>query len=173
VFLRWKRFILRLSSANDSVEKRICQWLGESWMSQLLYERSISHRGYLVIPFIFTKIDGETIYSYQLLSAIGRNGKFHKAENPTGLCDRTVDGITAIGKEFLDKHSDLQSDSGYFKHRYTYRHHLIITIHESNQWFYDHYPPDELRNIAAPKLFSSEDECLTWVKQGLDHKTKS
>jgi hypothetical protein len=45
---------------------------------------------------------------------------------------------------------------------------LIIVFKEGGKYFYDHYPPELLNNIAAPKLFTSEYECLNWIQQGLD-----
>ena len=103
-----------------------------------------------------------------MLSELGRKGKFHKAGNPAGVCNRQLERIVAIAKAFLDQHSDISCSSDYFQQRYTYRHNLIVAVHEAGRWFYDHYPPEELTNLAAPKLFKTEVECLTWIKQGLD-----
>ncbi|MGA7935242.1 MAG: hypothetical protein WCA35_16960 [Kovacikia sp.] len=143
---------------------------------RLLYEQSVSYRGYLIIPFCLGTVGGETIYSYKLLSELGHRGKFHKAENPWGRCVSVTEqeaydtsSMTDIAKDFLDENSDIRSDSGYFNHRYTYRNHLIITIQEAGKWFYDHYPPEELNNIAAPKIFNTEHECLEWIQRGLSH----
>ncbi|HCF29927.1 MAG TPA: hypothetical protein DEV81_22615, partial [Cyanobacteria bacterium UBA11049] len=64
--------------------------------------------------------------------------------------------------------SDIISDRDSFKSRYTYRNNLIIILEISGKYFYDHYPPDNLNNIAAPRIFSSEAECINWIKQGLE-----
>jgi hypothetical protein len=57
-----------------------------------------------------------------------------------------------------------------FRQRYIYRGHLLIVGEIRGRYFYDHYSPYELRNIAAPKLFASESECLSWIKLGLDRR---
>ena len=44
---------------------------------------------------------------------------------------------------------------------------------QQRQVFYDHYPLVELINIAAPKIFESESECLAWIHQGLDFQHQS
>lgn len=137
-------------------------------MSRLLYEHSVSHRGYLIIPCVFATVWRETIYSYKLVSELGHQGKFHRADNPSQVCDSTIKGIIDQAKAFLDQHSDILSQRDYFKQRYTYRDNLIIINHEAGKWFYDHYPPGELRNVAAPRLFTTERECINWIRQGLD-----
>jgi hypothetical protein len=49
----------------------------------------------------------------------------------------------------------------------------LIVIHEgAGKYFYDHYKPEELNNVAAPKLFKSESDCISWIKQGLDRSHK-
>ncbi|MBE8992046.1 hypothetical protein [Nostoc sp. LEGE 12450] len=137
-------------------------------MSRLLYERSVSYKGYLIIPFVFGKVDNYEIYSYKLLSEIGRRSQFHKAENPAGIYGNGVSNIIDIAKEHIDQNSDFVNQKDSFKSRYIYRNHLIIIFQEGDKCFYDHYPPELLNNIAAPKLFKSEYECLSWIKQGLD-----
>jgi len=137
-------------------------------MGRLLYESSISYQGYLIIPFVFTKADNYNIYSYKLLAEIGNQSKFHKAENPAGIYASRIDNILEIAKEFIDENSDLQHPGDGFQRRYTYRNNLIVIGEENGKYFYDHYPSDSLNNIAAPKLFNSEYECLTWIKQGLE-----
>lgn len=141
-------------------------------MDRFLYEHSVPYGGYLIIPFALGIVGGETIYSYKLLSELGHKGQFHRAENPAGICEASLDGVIRLAQVFLEASSDIQAKSDYFKYRYTYRKHLIIAIHELGHWFYDHYPPNELKNIAAPKLFKTEYECLNWVKQGLDYNAK-
>lgn len=142
-------------------------------MNRLIYEKSVSHQGHLIIPFVFAVIDSKSIYSYKLLSELGHKGKFHKTENPSGICSNKLDTIIDIAKEFLDENSDIATSMDIFSHRYTYCHNLIIVYEESGKYFYDHYKQDNLNNIAAPKIFASEQDCLDWVKQGLDHSSTS
>lgn len=142
-------------------------------MNRLLYEKSISHQGHLIIPFVFGIVDSRSIYSYKLLSELGRKGRFHKSENPAGICSNRMDIIVDIAKEFLDENSDVVNITNYFKWRYTYHNNLIIISEETGKYFYDHYKPDNLNNIAAPKIFESEEACLNWIKQGLDGSNTS
>ncbi|HEY9852027.1 MAG TPA: hypothetical protein V6D28_21310 [Leptolyngbyaceae cyanobacterium] len=135
---------------------------------RLLYEYSVTHQGHLIIPFVYGVADREEIYSYQLLSELGCRGKFHKVENPAGFYASNVYSIITIAKDHLDEHSDVIDSLDLFKIRYTYRHNLIIVSQLAGKYFYDHYPPKELMNIAAPKIFPSEIDCINWVKQGLD-----
>ncbi|MFQ4144200.1 hypothetical protein [Chlorogloeopsis sp. ULAP02] len=137
-------------------------------MSRLLYEYSLSYRGYLIIPFVFGKANNYDIYSYKLLSEIGYQSHFHKAENPAEIYGSSISNILEIAKEHLDNNLEFTSESDYFQHRYVYRNNLIIVYQEGGKYFYDHYPPDSLNNIAAPKIFTSEFECLNWIKQGLN-----
>lgn len=137
-------------------------------MSQLLYQQSVSYLGYLIIPFVFKKFDTELIYSYTLLSELGYKGKFHKLANPARLYSSNIDTLVALAKEHLQEKSDIRNSFDYFKCRYTYKHNLIIIYGESGKYFYDHYKPDSLNNVAAPKLFNSKHDCLRWIKQGLD-----
>lgn len=137
-------------------------------MSRLLYESSVSYKGYLIIPFVFGKADQYEIYSYKLLSEIGRKSQFHKADNPAKMYGNSISNIVDIAKEHIDQNADFVSHSDSFQSRYVYRKNLIILFHSSGKYFYDHYPPELLNNIAAPKLFKSEYECLKWIKQGLD-----
>lgn len=138
-------------------------------MGRLLYEKSVSDRGHLIIPFVYGMADGKPICSYRLLSAQGYQGRFHQAENPAGIYADQVECILEIAQEHLDQCLPVErSQTDYFRQRYTYRDHLIIVHPETNRVFYDHYSPDKLNNIAAPKLFASEAECIEWVKQGID-----
>ncbi|MCC5669764.1 hypothetical protein LC653_39650 [Nostoc sp. CHAB 5784] len=137
-------------------------------MSRLLYENSVSYKGYLIIPFVFGKLDNYEIYSYKLLSEVGRTSQFHKAENPAKIYGSSVSNIIDIAKEHIDKNLEFVSHRDSFKSRYIYRNNLIIIFQEGDKYFYDHYPPELLNNIAAPKLFKSEYECLSWIKQGLN-----
>ncbi|MEM7554326.1 MAG: hypothetical protein AAF378_09535 [Cyanobacteria bacterium P01_A01_bin.84] len=141
-------------------------------MGRLLYEQSVSHKGYLIIPFVFASADNYEIYSYKILSANNYKSKFHKAENPTGIYGSSIENIVEIAKDHLDTISEFRSvdntQTDDFKTRYTYRNNLIIVAQEAGKYFYNHYPPDSLNNIAAPKLFQSEFECINWIKHGLD-----
>jgi hypothetical protein len=137
-------------------------------MSRLIYESSVSYKGYLVIPFIFGKVDSYEIYSYKLLAEVGHKSQFHKADNPARVYGSSILNIVEIAKEHIDQYSDFDFQGDGFKSRYIYRHNLIIVFQENGKYFYDHYPPELLNNIAAPKLFKSEFECLTWIQQGLD-----
>lgn len=137
-------------------------------MNWLLYEQSVSYQGHLIIPFIFGRADTELIYSYKLLSGFGHKGKFHKSNNPAGMYSDSIIGIIEVAREHLKENSDVIGSLDYFKCRYTYKENLIIIYEELGKYFYDHYKPDNLNNLAAPKLFQSEQDCLSWIKQGLD-----
>ena len=139
-------------------------------MSRLLYESSVSFKGYLIIPFVFGKADNWEIYSYKLLSEIGNKSPFHKAENPAEIYGNSLNNIIEIAKEHIDNHLKFVSHGDSFKNRYTYNQNLIIVFQEGDRYFYDHYPPELLNNIAAPKLFKSEYECLTWIQHGLNKR---
>lgn len=137
-------------------------------MKRLLYEKSVPHRGYLIIPFVYETVSGEAIYSFQLLAEIGHRGAFHQSNNPAGLYSSDVSAVIQIAKDYLDRHSDISSSTNHFQHRYTYRHNLIIVYQEAGKFFYDHYPPQSLTNLAAPKIFTTEQDCLSWIQQGID-----
>ncbi|MEA5533018.1 hypothetical protein [Crocosphaera sp. XPORK-15E] len=137
-------------------------------MNRFLYEKSITYKGYLIIPFLFTRVGGEFIYSYALLAAEGYEDEFHKAKNPSGLCANNLSGIVEIAQQHLNKYSQNLKEDNYFEQRYTYQNHLIIIHQEGNKCFYDHYPSNELRNIAAPTLFFNPDDCINWIKQRLN-----
>ncbi|MEC4805839.1 MAG: hypothetical protein SAJ72_16425 [Jaaginema sp. PMC 1080.18] len=142
-------------------------------MTKFLYTQSLSHRGYLIIPFEFAKFDQEMVYSYILLSDKGYKGSFHKAKNPAQLYSSNLEEIIAIAQTHLDEKTEESHDIDYFRQRYVYRENLLILHEEAGKCFYDHYPPNELRNIAAPKLFYTARECLSWVKRGLDRNVLS
>ncbi|MEM7579911.1 MAG: hypothetical protein AAF316_08660 [Cyanobacteria bacterium P01_A01_bin.80] len=137
-------------------------------MNHLIYEQSVSYKGYLIIPFVFGKADNYEIYSYKLLSEFGSKSQYHKIENPAKIYGSSVENIINIAKENIDKNADVISDNDMFKHRYVFRNNLIIVSQEAGKYYYDHYLPDSLNNIAAPKLFKSEYDCWCWVKQGID-----
>jgi hypothetical protein len=163
----------------------------ERKMSRLIYENSVSYRGYLIIPFVCNKIDNTSrgngdrdtkeshakrdrkIYSYKLLAENGSRNKLHKAENPAGIYGDSIDNIIDTGKQYIDRHLidknlELVNKDDTFKNRYTYRNNLIIVSQEAGKYYYDHYSPESLNNIAAPKIFKSEFDCISWIKQGID-----
>ncbi|MEB3827541.1 hypothetical protein [Phormidium sp. CCY1219] len=141
-------------------------------MSRLLYEKSVAYLGHLIIPYLFGTVDRESIYSYKLLSELGHKGIFHKAENPAGMYSSSVDGIIEIAREHLEEYSDVLDSMEVFQQRYTYRDNLIIVYEMGGKYFYDHFKPDSLKNLAAPKIFKSKRECINWIKKGLDRSRR-
>ncbi|MEB3232659.1 MAG: hypothetical protein VKJ64_16740 [Leptolyngbyaceae bacterium] len=159
---------------------------------RLLYEQSTSYGGHLIIPFIYQRLAGHDVFSYRLLSEWGYKGRLHRVENPGGLYSATTTGITQVAKDYIDlmvreEGGDRLSPPAiepnaallgantislqnidYFQNRYTYHHHLIIVFQARQKFFYDHYPPTSLKNIAAPKIFNTERSCLLWIKHGID-----
>jgi hypothetical protein len=85
-----------------------------------------------------------------------------------GIYSSSWEGSITVAKEHLDKNSEVVSSDDYFKRRYTYQNNLIIVYETGGKYFYDHYKPEHLNNVAAPKIFKSEQECISWIKQGLD-----
>jgi hypothetical protein len=140
---------------------------------RFLYERSIVYQGHLIIPFLVGKVETQPIYSYALLAAIGHQSPFHQVRNPADRCARSVEEILTVAQKHLDQHCPPESPSNeHFQQRYTYFNHLILVCECKGKYFYDHYPPDQLHNIAAPRLFQSEAECIQWVKEGLDRSRR-
>ena len=139
-------------------------------MNRFLYEKSVSYQGYLIIPFLLAKVSGEFIYSDVLLSEQGYEDELHKAKNPTQVCSNTLTGIVEIAQQYLNENSIHLGEDNYFDKRYTYQNTLIIIHYEGKRCFYDHYPSDELRNIAAPTLFLNADSCIDWIKTRLDRR---
>jgi hypothetical protein len=137
-------------------------------MTQFLYEHSSAYQGHLIIPYVYQTIAGHCLYSYRLLSERGYKGKFHKAENPSGLYADKILDLVEIAKEHLNQQVEINVQDDYFQNRYTYKNTLIIIIQQNQKYFYDHYPATELVNIAAPKIFSTEAACIQWIRQGLD-----
>lgn len=135
-------------------------------MSRFLYEQSVAYQECLIIPFVFSCVDDQNIYSYSLLSEQGYTSYLHQAENPAKLYSNHLANIIAIAKQHLDSQVTLEG-SDYFKQRYTYNHNLIIIHQAASKCFYDHYTPEKLINIAAPKIFNSASDCIEWVKLGL------
>lgn len=140
-------------------------------MNRLLYEKSISDRGYLIIPFAANTIEKQTIYSYKLLSERGWKGKYHKAENPAGLYSDSIEAAIAVAREHLQLYSDSHPPEDAFTERYIYRNNLFILYEAGGKCFYDHYPPETLNNIAAPKIFSSKVDCIRWITRELARRT--
>ena len=135
-------------------------------INRFLYEKSVTHQECLIIPFVYSCIDGRNIYSYSLLSEQGYTSLWHQTQNPAQLYSGEITGIVAIAKQHLDCQLTLEG-SHYFRQRYTYNHNLIIIHQEADKCFYDHYAPTKLVNIAAPKIFGSTLDCIEWVRSGL------
>lgn len=135
-------------------------------IDRFLYEKSVRYQECLIIPFLYSYVNGQDIYSYALLSEQGYTSVLHQAENPAQLYASEIEGIVAIARQHLDTQVILEG-SDYFRQRYTYNHNLIIIHQEANKCFYDHYAPHKLINIAAPKIFTSPVDCVEWVKSGL------
>ena len=140
---------------------------------RFIYENSVSYQGYLIIPYILANAEYHPIYSYKLLSELGHKGNFHQGENPTGFYTNSVDKIIKVAQSHLYENSDVASENDYFKLRYIYCNDLIIIHQEADKFFYDHYQPQSLTNIAAPKVFQSEYKCINWVKAGIDQSKRN
>lgn len=136
-------------------------------MSRLLYEKSVSYQGHLITPFVFAIADKQSIYSYKLLSELGHKGKFHCFDNPASIYSSNLTEIVDVAREHLNINSDVVNNADHFKSRYIYCDNLIIISQVGGKYFYDHYTPTELKNIAAPKIFTTEQDCINWIKQGL------
>jgi hypothetical protein len=136
--------------------------------TRFLYENSVVYQGYLIIPRVDRIVLEHAIYSYHLLSTMGHHAQWHRAENPAQKYAGSLEQIIAIAQTHLDSVSDIESHIDYFQERYVYQNNLIMISAIASKYFYDHYPPDRLQNIAAPKLFPSEQACINWVKQGID-----
>ena len=136
-------------------------------IDRFLYEKSVTYQECLIIPFVYSYVDRQNIYSYSLLSEQGYTSILHQAENPAKLYSNQLQKIIAIAKQHLDSQVTLEG-SRYFRQRYTYNHNLIIIHQEANKCFYDHYAPTKLTNIAAPKIFNSTQECIEWVRSRLE-----
>jgi hypothetical protein len=134
-----------------------------------LYERSVVYRGYLIIPFPYGTLAGVRVHSYRLLSLVANQAPFHRVENPAARYAETLESIIEIAKDHLDQGLQEGQIPNYYQQHYVYRHNLIIVSAIGGKFFYDHYPPHSLNNIAAPKIFTCEQDCIDWVKQGLDH----
>lgn len=140
-------------------------------MNRLLYEKSVSYKGHLIVPFMLGRLGSFTIYSYKLLSEKGYTSHLHESDNLSGVCSNSLEDILKIAQQNLDEKIISYLGLDHFQERYIYQNSLIILHHQSGKYFYDHYPPEQLINIAAPKLFISANDCLSWIKQGLDqHK---
>lgn len=136
-------------------------------IDRFLYEKSVIYQEYLIIPFLYSCVDGQDIYSYALLSEQGYTSILHQAKNPARLYSGTIKEIIAIAQQHIDTQVTLEGTQ-YFRQRYTYNHNLIIIHQEANKCFYDHYAPTRLVNIAAPKIFTNPVDCVEWVKAGLE-----
>lgn len=137
-------------------------------IDKFIYEKSVSYQGCLIIPYLLAIANNNSIYSYRLLSELGHKEIFHKAENPTGFYTNSLEKIIKVAQEHLYENVDVKSNSNYFQSRYVYCDDLIILHEECDKFFYDHYKPYSLTNVAAPKIFQSKYQCINWVKTGLD-----
>lgn len=135
-------------------------------IDRFLYEKSVTYQECLIIPFHLNNLGGQNVYSYVLLSEQGYTSKLHQADNPAKLYSSKLPDIIAIASQHLDSQVILEG-SDYFRQRYTYSNNLIIIHQEAGKCFYDHYPPSKLVNIAAPKIFKSQLDCINWVRVGL------
>jgi hypothetical protein len=139
-------------------------------IDRFIYEKSATHQDCLIIPFVYSYVDGQDIFSYALLSEQGYTSILHQAENPAKLYSAEIEGIMAIAQQHIDTQVTLEG-TDYFRQRYTYNHNLIIIHQQGNKCFYEHYAPSKLVNIATPKIFSSVADCINWVKLGLQRNT--
>ncbi len=140
-------------------------------MSRLFYENSVAYKGFLIIPFVFNQVGEHNIYSYKLLAEVGYASSLHKAENPAKTYGTSIEHIIAIAQEHIDRFKDVAKSDDGFALRYTYRNHLVVISEKDGKYLYSHYPPESLNNIAPPKLFNSQFECTSWIKQDLDAST--
>ena len=119
-------------------------------IDRFLYEKSVTYQECLIIPFVFSYIEQQNVYSYALLSEQGYASQLHQADNPAQLYSQNLADLIAIAQKHLDNQVILEG-SNYFRQRYTYSHNLIVIHQEGGKCYYDHYPPSKLVNIAAPK----------------------
>ena len=103
-------------------------------MVRLLYETSVTYRGYLIIPFVGGSIAGEEIYSYVLPSELGHGGQFHREANPSEEFSGRVEDLVKIAQAHLAQYLEID-DIDYFKHRYNYRNSLIIVLRKGRKVF--------------------------------------
>ncbi|MEM7595775.1 MAG: hypothetical protein AAF383_30455, partial [Cyanobacteria bacterium P01_A01_bin.83] len=130
------------------------------------YEKSVVYQSCLIIPFVYSSINDQNIYSYGLLSEQGYNSTLHQTENPARLYANKIESIVAIASQHLDSQVIFEG-TNYFQQRYTYHHNLIIIHQAADKFFYDHYASNNLTNIAAPKIFANPQDCINWVRAGL------
>ena len=71
-------------------------------IDRFLYEKSATHQECLIIPFVYSCVDGQDIYSYALLSEQGYTSILHQAENPAKLYSGEIKEIIAIAQQHLD-----------------------------------------------------------------------
>ena len=136
-------------------------------MNRYLYEKSVAHRGFLIIPFVAGNVSGRQLYSYILLAGYGYQHKWHKCENPAGYFTEDVYDVLQAAKKHLDKAEAVGGAEQHFRHRYTYLNNLVVLYKAAGKYYYDHYAPYGLNNIAAPKLFATEQDCIEWIRLGL------
>jgi hypothetical protein len=139
-------------------------------MHRFLYERSIVHKGYLVIPYVAGRLEDKAIYSYALLAAAGHTNPWHQTTNPAGLYAEDGLKILEVAQAHLDEAAVAGGSDDHFQRRYTFLKNLVILYETANKVYYDHYAPTSLVNIAAPKLFAAEQDCIEWIRRGLSHR---
>ncbi|WP_026100911.1 hypothetical protein [Synechococcus sp. PCC 7336] len=140
-------------------------------MTNYQYDKAASHRGFMIIPFEGGKISGRSLFSYVLLSGYGYQHQWHKTENIAGVYAEDAYEVVKLAKAHLDRHKAIGGSPTHFTLSYTYLNNLIVIHEAAGRFYYDHYTPGNLNNIAAPKLFSSEQECIEWVRLGLLRRT--
>ena len=85
-------------------------------IDRFLYEKSVTYQECLIIPFVYSCVDRQKIYSYVLLSEQGYTSILHQAENPAQLYSNHLPGIIAIAQQHLDTQVILEG-SNYFRQR--------------------------------------------------------
>ena len=140
-------------------------------MLKYQYDKAATHRGFLIVPFEVTRISGRPIYSYVLLSGYGYQHQWHKSENLAGIYAEDIYEVIVHAKAHLDREDACGGKQGHFSSSYTYLRNLIVIYEAAGRFYYDHYAPERLTNIAAPKLFSSKEKCIDWVRTGLLRRT--
>ena len=136
-------------------------------MTTYQYDKATAHRGFLIVPFEVTRLSGRPLYSYVLLSGYGSQHQWHKSGNLAGIYAEDIYDVIHHAKVHLDRQDACGGKSGHFSNSYTYLRNLVVIYESADRYYYDHYAPDSLTNIAAPKLFSSKEECIEWVRAGL------
>ena len=136
-------------------------------MTKYLYEKAASHRGFLIIPYEAARLSGRPLYSYVLLAGYGYQHQWHKTENLAGVYTEDIYEVVIHAKAHLDRHEACGGKESHFSGSYTYLRNLVVIYEAAGRFYYDQYAPESLTNIAAPKLFSTKQDCIEWVRLGL------